>query len=149
MASGGATRLLRFRFLAFQIGTDLQLIEGKALLEPLLANKLGRQFNGPEMGDGELIPSSPARFEGVVSKTVDAPDAPGSRGLWRKEVAEPARVRHLGWSDPEGSRPHLGALLLSYYAMTPSPPTTAVWAQYCLIRFLADLRRRFEPLSRV
>jgi hypothetical protein len=33
-------------------------IERKALLEPLLANKLGLQFNGHETGDGEL--STPA-----------------------------------------------------------------------------------------
>ena len=33
----------------------LPLIERKALLEPLVANKLGLQFNGHETGDGELI----------------------------------------------------------------------------------------------
>ena len=38
--------------------SGLQLIERKALLEPLLANKLGLQFNGHETGDGEL--STPA-----------------------------------------------------------------------------------------
>jgi len=35
--------------------SNLQLIERKALLEPLLANKPGLQFNGHETGDGELI----------------------------------------------------------------------------------------------
>ena len=35
--------------------SGLQLIERKALLEPLLANKPGLQFNGHEKGDGELI----------------------------------------------------------------------------------------------
>ena len=38
----------------------LQLIERKALLEPLLANKLGPQFNGHEIGDDELILTTPA-----------------------------------------------------------------------------------------
>jgi hypothetical protein len=33
----------------------LRLIERKGLLEPLLANKPGLQFNGHETGDGELI----------------------------------------------------------------------------------------------
>src|ERR1700722_13784258 len=45
-----------FDFLPFD-GWDisgLQLIERKALLEPLLANKPGLQFNGHETGDGEL-----------------------------------------------------------------------------------------------
>jgi hypothetical protein len=31
------------------------LIERRALLEPLVANKLGLQFSGHEAGDGELI----------------------------------------------------------------------------------------------
>jgi ATP-dependent DNA ligase len=35
--------------------SDLRLIERKALLEPLLVNKPGLQFNGHETGDGELI----------------------------------------------------------------------------------------------
>jgi hypothetical protein len=35
--------------------TGLQLVERKALLEPLVAGKPGLQFNGHETGDGELI----------------------------------------------------------------------------------------------
>ena len=62
------------------VGTSrgLQLIERKALLEPLLANKPGLQFNGHEIGDGELILKHAGKlgFEGVVSKTIDAPYAP-------------------------------------------------------------------------
>jgi ATP-dependent DNA ligase len=50
-------------------------MERKALLEPLLANKLGLQFDGHEIGDGELILKHAGKlgFEGVVSKTIDAP----------------------------------------------------------------------------
>jgi ATP-dependent DNA ligase len=43
--------------------SGLQLIERKALLEPLLANKPGLQFNGHEIGDGELISSTPASLD--------------------------------------------------------------------------------------
>ena len=35
--------------------SKLPLIERKALLEPLVANKPGLQFNGHDAGDGELI----------------------------------------------------------------------------------------------
>jgi bifunctional non-homologous end joining protein LigD len=35
--------------------SNLRLIERKALLEPLVANKPGLQFNGHDAGDGELI----------------------------------------------------------------------------------------------
>jgi bifunctional non-homologous end joining protein LigD len=63
--------------------SDLRLIERKAILEPLLVNKPGLQFNGHETGDGELILEHAGKlgFEGVVSKTIDAPYAPGNRGL--------------------------------------------------------------------
>jgi bifunctional non-homologous end joining protein LigD len=53
----------------------LSLIERKALLEPLVANKPGLQFNGHDTGDGELILKHAGKlgFEGVVSKTIDGP----------------------------------------------------------------------------
>jgi hypothetical protein len=35
--------------------SELPLIERKALLEPMVANKPGLQFNGHDTGDGELI----------------------------------------------------------------------------------------------
>ena len=98
--------------------SDLSLIERKALLEPVVANKPGLQFNGHDTGDGELILKHAGKlgFEGVVSKTVDAPYAPGNRGLWRKaKWLNRQEFVIVGWSDPEGSRPHFGALLLGYY----------------------------------
>ena len=96
----------------------LPLIERKMLLEPFIVGKLGLQFNGHETGDGELILKHAGKlgFEGVVSKTIDAPYAPGNRGLWRKaKWLNRQEFVVVGWSDPEGSRPHLGALLLGYY----------------------------------
>jgi ATP-dependent DNA ligase len=58
--------------------SSLTLLERKALLEPLIANKPGIQFNGHEAGDGELILKHAGKlcFEGVVSKTIDAHYAP-------------------------------------------------------------------------
>ena len=85
---------------------------------PLLTNKPGLQFNGHDTGDGQLILEHAGKlgFEGVVSKTVDAPYAPGNRGLWRKaKWLNRQEFVVVGWSDPEGSRPHFGALLLGYY----------------------------------
>ena len=88
--------------------SGLQLIERMALLEPLLANKPGLQFNGHKTGDGELILKHAGKlgFEGVVSKTIDAPYAPGNRGLWRNaKWLNRQEFIIVGWSDPEGSRP--------------------------------------------
>jgi ATP-dependent DNA ligase len=69
--------------------SGLSLVERKALLEPPVANKPGLQYNGHDTGDGELILKHAGKlgFEGVVSKTIDAPYPPGNRGLWRKAKA--------------------------------------------------------------
>jgi hypothetical protein len=51
-----------------------------------------------------------------VSKTLDAPYAPGNRGLWRKaKWLNRQEFVIVGLSDPEGSRPDRGALLLGCY----------------------------------
>jgi ATP-dependent DNA ligase len=81
----------------------LPLIERKALLEPLIADTVGVQFNGHETGDGELILKHAGKlgFEGVVSKTIDARYAPGNRGLWRKaKWLNRQEFVVVGWSDP-------------------------------------------------
>jgi bifunctional non-homologous end joining protein LigD len=55
-------------------------------------------------------------LEGIVSKRADAPYAPGNRGLWVKvKCMNREEFVVVGWTDPEGSRPWLGALLLAYY----------------------------------
>src|SRR5712675_2053206 len=60
--------------------------------------------------------ASKLELEGIVSKRADAPYAPGNSGLWLKVKC---RYREefivVGWTDPEGRRPWLGALLLAYY----------------------------------
>jgi ATP-dependent DNA ligase len=69
----------------------------------------------------------------VVSKTIDAPYAPGNRGLWREAKAlNRQEFVIVGWSDPEGSRPHLGALLLGYYTDEANSSMPAAWARECL-----------------
>jgi DNA ligase D-like protein (predicted ligase) len=131
--------------------SGLQLIERKALLEPLLANKPGLQFNGHEIGDGELILKHAGKlgFEGVVSKTVDAPYAPGNRGLWRKaKWLNRQEFIIVGWSDPEGSRPHLGALLLGYYSDDGKLTYAGRVGTGMPVKVLADLRRRLDPIAR-
>jgi bifunctional non-homologous end joining protein LigD len=141
----------------------LPLIERKALLEPLIADKLGLQYNGHDTGDGELILKHAGKlgFEGVVSKTIDAPYAPRNRGLWRKAKAlNRQEFVIVGWSDPEGSRPYLGALLLGFYSddgkliyagrvgtgMTGAMPTGR-WRRSGRSRFLAVLKTARSGLT--
>jgi DNA ligase D-like protein (predicted ligase) len=131
--------------------SSLELLRRKELLEPLVSNKPGLQFNGHDAGDGELILKHAGKlvFEGVVSKTIDAPYTPGNRGLWRKAKAlNRQEFVIVGWSDPEGSRPHLGALLLGYYTddgklIYPGRVGTGM-----PVKVLADLRRRLDPRAR-
>ena len=130
--------------------SSLPLVERKELLEPLVANKPGLQFNGHDTGDGELILKHAGKlgFEGVVSKTIDAPYAPGNRGLWRKAKAlNRQEFVVVGWSDPEGSRPHLGALLLGYYTDDGKLIYAGRVGTGMPVKVLADLRRRLDPLS--
>jgi bifunctional non-homologous end joining protein LigD len=131
--------------------SGLPLIERKALLEPLIADKPGLQFNGHETGDGEFILRHAGKlgFEGVVSKTIDAPYAPGNRGLWRKaKWLNREEFVIVGWSDPEGTRPHLGALLLGYYSNDGKLVYAGRVGTGMPDKVLADLRRRLEPLAR-
>jgi DNA ligase D-like protein (predicted ligase) len=129
----------------------LPLIERKKLLEPLVANKPGLQFNGHETGDGELILEHAGKlgFEGVVSKTSDAPYAPGNRGLWRKaKWLNRQEFVVVGWSDPEGTRAFLGALLLGYYTDDGKLIYAGRVGTGMPVKVLADLRRRLDPLAR-
>jgi DNA ligase D-like protein (predicted ligase) len=131
--------------------SGLQLIERKALLEPLLVNNPGLQFNGHETGDSELILKHAGKlgFEGVVSKTIDAPYAPGNRGLWRKaKWLNRQEFVIVGWSDPEGSRPYLGALLLGYYTEDGKLTYAGRVGTGMPVKILADLRRRLDPIAR-
>ena len=88
------------------------------------------------------------KVEGIVSKRVDAPYAPGNRGLWLKvKCLNREEFVVVGWTDPEGSRPWLGALLLAYYDLdgrliyAGRAGTGSDYAE------LERLRRRLQPLA--
>jgi ATP-dependent DNA ligase len=55
-------------------------------------------------------------LEGIISKRADASYSPGDRGLWVKvKCQNREEFVVVGWTDPEGARPWLGALLLAYH----------------------------------
>ena len=77
------------------------------------------------------------------------PYAPGNRGLWRKaKWLNRQEFIIVGWSDPEGSRPHLGALLLSYYTNDGKLTYAGRVGTGMPVKVLADLRQRLDPLAR-
>ena len=131
--------------------SGLPLVERKAVLRPLVTEIPGLQFSDHEAGDGELIRRHACQlgFEGVVSKTADARYAAGNRGLWRKvKCLNRQEFVVVGWTDPEGTRPHLGALLLGYYTDDGRLIYAGRVGTGMPDRVLADLRRRLEPLAR-
>ena len=156
-AATDGSRRVRLVYYVFDLlhldGRDtggLPLIERKALLKPLIANIPGLQFNDHEIGDGELIRNHACKlgFEGVVSKTSSAPYAPGNRGLWRKsKCLNRQEFVVVGWTEPEGSRPHLGALLLGYYSDDGKLIYAGRVGTGMPDKVLADLRRRLDPLA--
>jgi DNA ligase D-like protein (predicted ligase) len=109
---------------------DLLHIDGKAIgsepakerkerLRALLSEaNAPLQFSDHQIGRGRAFYEHvcASNLEGVISKQADAPYAPGNRGLWVKvKCLNREEFVVVGWTDPEGARPWLGALLLAYY----------------------------------
>jgi bifunctional non-homologous end joining protein LigD len=98
---------------------SVPLIDRKARLQELLATvRPPLQYSDHQVGHGRefYCKACELSLEGIVSKRADAPYAPGNRGLWRKvKCLNREEFVVVGWTDPEGSRPFLGALLLAYY----------------------------------
>jgi bifunctional non-homologous end joining protein LigD len=121
--SGNAAALVFFLFdLLYLDGEDLcpqPLIDRKARLAALLADARSLlHYCDHQIGHGRAFheKACAAGLEGIVSKRADAAYAPGNRGLWVKvKCLHREEFVVVGWTDPEGSRPWLGALLLAYY----------------------------------
>ena len=118
-----ADNLIFFLFdLLFLDGVDLTglpLTARKKRLGTLL-NRVGAplEYSDHHVGNGRAFHAEACKLglEGIVSKRADAPYAPANRGLWVKtKCLNREEFVVVGWSDPEGSRPYLGSLLLAYY----------------------------------
>ena len=75
-------------------------------------------FSDHVVGDGPRFRKHVCKMalEGVISKRLDRAYAPGDRGLWVKsKCLNREEFVVVGWTDPAGSRSHIGALLLGYY----------------------------------
>jgi ATP-dependent DNA ligase len=98
---------------------QLPLIERKRKLERLFKKEIGGlRYSEHVVGDGPRFRQHACRLglEGAISKLADRPYAPGDRGIWVKsKCLNREEFVVVGWTDPEGSRSHIGALLLGYH----------------------------------
>jgi ATP-dependent DNA ligase len=107
------------------------------------------RLNEHLVGDGPAVLKQACALEaeGIVSKQVNAPDASGNRGIWVKtKCLNRQEFVIVGWTEPEGSRPHLGSLLLDY-----TPDGRLIYAGRVGTgmdnRTLGKLRSHLEPLA--
>ena len=128
--AGNAAGLVYFIFRPFCIldGDDVgaqPLIERKVRLAELLSDVAPPLYHSDyHRGRGPAFHEQACKLEleGIVSKRADAPYTPGNRGLWVKvKCLHREEFVVVGWTDPEGSRPYLGALLLAYYDPEDGP----------------------------
>lgn len=92
---------------------------GEARLLRLFKKEIpGLRYSEHVAGDGPRFRAHACKLglEGAISKRADQAYAPGDRGIWVKsKCLNREEFVVIGWTDPEGSRSHIGALLLGYY----------------------------------
>jgi DNA ligase D-like protein (predicted ligase) len=121
--AGNTAGLVYFMFDLLHLdGDDLAtrpLIERKDRLADLLAGIAPPlHYSDYHRGQGTAFHEQACKLglDGIVAKRADAPYAPGNRGLWLKvKCLHREEFVVVGWTDPEGRRQWLGALLLAYY----------------------------------
>jgi DNA ligase D-like protein (predicted ligase) len=123
MDEGHTDQLVFFAFdLLFLNGkstAQLPLIKRKERLERLFNKEIqGLRYSEHVFTDGPRFRQHACKLglEGIISKRIDRPYASNDRGLWVKsKCLNREEFVVVGWSDPLGSRSHIGALLLGYY----------------------------------
>jgi bifunctional non-homologous end joining protein LigD len=121
--SGNAAALVFFLFdLLYVDGEDLTarpLLDRKTRLAGLLSNvSSSLHYCDHQIANGREFHKQACAMslEGIVSKRADALYIPGNRGLWLKvKCLHREEFVVIGWTEPEGRRPYLGALLLAYH----------------------------------
>jgi len=123
MDEGRTDQLVFFAFdllyLNGESTAQLPLIQRKERLQRLFKKEIhGLRYSEHVVSDGPSFREHACKFglEGVISKRADRAYAPGDRGIWVKsKCLNREEFVVVGWTDPEGSRSHIGALLLGYY----------------------------------
>jgi bifunctional non-homologous end joining protein LigD len=130
---------------------SLPLLERKKQLAALLKNPpMGIVYSEHEGGDGDAFRKAACQhgLEGIVSKRTDRRYLPGDRGAWLKtKCLNRAEFVIVGWSDPEGSRHAIGALLLGFYESDGRLLYAGRVGTGMSVQTLATLHERLLPLA--
>jgi DNA ligase D-like protein (predicted ligase) len=118
----GDAPLIFFLFdLLFLDGEDitaLPLVDRKTRLEAFLVGALDcLRYNDHQIGHGPTFHRLACEhaLEGIVSKRINGRYEPDRRSWLKTKCLNREEFVVVGWSDPEGSRHRIGALLLGYY----------------------------------
>jgi DNA ligase D-like protein (predicted ligase) len=119
-ASQGSLVFFLFDLL-FLDGEDIRalpLVDRKTRLEAFLVGAPeSLRYNDHQIGQGPTFHRLACEhgLEGIVSKRIDGQYEPGRRAWLKTKCLNREEFVVVGWSDPEGSRHRIGALLLGYY----------------------------------
>lgn len=150
-----SANLVHFAFdLLFLNGEDLRrrpLRERTDMLERLIPpTSHVIRYSGHYVGLGEQFyeRACHVNVEGIVSKRIDAPYVSEDRGLWRKcKCYGREEFIIVGYTDPKGSRPHVGSILLAYYSEDGRLIYAGRGGRGISERELARLIKKFKPLE--
>jgi ATP-dependent DNA ligase len=115
----------------------LRLLERKERLKTLVKGQSCAAIGSIQrshIGDGPrfLQAACGAKGEGIISKRPEARFTPGNRKLWcNTKCYQQDEFIIVGYSEPERSRPYIGALLLAYYDDAEGLSTLGASAQAC------------------
>lgn len=134
--------------------TRLPLEQRKARLSELLARPRRRagvlRYSDHVVGGGRefLALACQRGLEGIISKRRDMPYLPGRGATWVKlKCLQRQELVVGGFTDPEGSRQGIGALLVGYYAGPQLIYAGKVGTGYTHAMLL-ELRKRLTPIER-
>jgi bifunctional non-homologous end joining protein LigD len=132
---------------------QLRLEDRKARLEQLIA-RAGRgspiRYSDHVIGEGRAFFELACRrgLEGIVSKQRDRPYLPGRGTAWVKTKCLLRQELVIGgFTDPEGSRRGIGALLVGHYVGSQLTYAGKVGTGYTHAMLL-ELRKRLTPIER-
>jgi bifunctional non-homologous end joining protein LigD len=152
--SGAATSLAYFVFDLLSLDgddlTSLPLIERKERLRMLVGKKRGIvRYSDHVEGSGREFFELACKqgLEGIISKRRDSKYTGGRGGAWLKTKCILRQEFVIGgYTDPEGARTHIGALLVGYHDRGKLVYAGKVGTGFTQ-KLLVELKRQLEPLS--